>query len=254
MFLFNRILPYLSSFLILIFLEILLINPFLIYLVAIFLFFIVVLTLWQLTGRNFFNKNFEHFLISDLLFISSCFLLLLLLENTVIKQIFIIGTAIIYLLILLNIFSFLHRPEKYQPYTLENLFSYVNLITAFLFYASFFSFGLFLNTPSWLLTIFSFIIAFLISYQTLWVNKINFKRSNLFVIMIGLILAEFFWSVDFLPTSYFVNAVILIIVYYALINIVRDYLLGNLNKKLIRRYLTVSFFVLILILATAQWI
>jgi len=254
MIIFNRILPYISALLTFIFYELLLAKPVSIYFVTVFLFLNISLSVYSLTDRKFLSKIFGHFLLSPLLFIASTTVLLLFLENDLIKQLFIIGSSIIYLLILLNVYSFLHQPEKYQPYTLENLLSYVNLISVFLFYASFYCFGLFLNTPTWLLTILTLIITFLITYQTLWVSKINFSRSRFFVVLISLIISEMYLSIDFLPTSYFVNAVILTTFYYFLINVSREYLLNLLNKKTVIKYSIVSIIVLILTLATAPWI
>jgi len=254
MIIFDKILPYFSASLLLFLYEFLLWKPSFIYFIAPLLIITVILTIWRLTNKNFKSKDFGHFLLSPLLFIISCSIILLFLENNNIKQIFIIGSVLTYILIIINIYSFFHQTEKYQPYTIENLSGYVNLISIFLFYASFYSFGLFINTPTWFLTILVFIVTILISYQTLWVNKINFRKARLFLIIIGIIIAELFWCVDFLPTSYFVNAVILIIFYYVIINVSRDYLLGLINFKSVRQYLLVSFFVLILILATAPWI
>lgn len=254
MILLDKNLPYLSAAIVLVSYEILLWKPASLYFIIAILFLNIILSIYRITERKFISKVFGHFLLSPLLFIISCSTTLLFLENNNIKQIFIVGSSLIYLLILLNIYAFLHQTEKYQPYTLENLSSYVNLISVFLFYASFFSFGLFISAPVWLLAILAFIITILISYQTLWANKIDFKRARLFILIIGIILTELYWCVDFLPTSYFVNAVILIIFYYIVINISRDYLLNVLNKKSVRRYLIVSFLVLILTLATAPWI
>lgn len=254
MILFSRILTFLSSFLVLIFLEILLFFPNRIFIIAAVIFIIIFFSILYITTKKIISKDFEHFLISPLFFISSGFLLLLFLESPIIKQIFILGLSIIYYLILSNLFSFKFQTHKYQPYILENLLSYINLISIFLFYSSIFCFHLLLGISTFLLLPIIFIFTFIITYQLFWVNKIDFKKNWLFTLIIGLIFLELFWAISYLPTGYFVNAIILLIIYYIFINISRDFLLNNLEKRQIKKYLTIGLSALILILATAQWI
>ena len=254
MFLYNRILTFLSTVLILIFLELLLIYPNGVYIIAGVIFLIIYFSILYLTTKKILSKDFWNFLITPLFFLSSGFILLLFLESTIIKHIFIFGLAVIYYLILFNLFSFKFKSYKYQPYALENLFSYINLISAFLFYSSIFCFHLFFNISKLILLPIVFIFTLLLNYQSFWVNKIEFKRSIFFTSIISLIFLELFWAIFYLPTGYFVNAVILVVIYYIIVNISRDYLTDNIGKKQIKKYFYIGVSVLILTLATAQWV
>lgn len=254
MILFSKILTFLSSFLVLIFLEILLFFPNRIFIIAAVIFIIIFFSILYITTKKVISKDFGHFLITPLFFISSGFLLLLFLDSPIIKQIFIIGLSIIYYLILSNLFSFKYQAHKYQPYALENLLSYINLISIFLFYSSIFCFNLFLGVSKLILLPIILIFTLTLNYQSFWVNKIDFKKSVLFTLIIGLIFLELFWAIFYLPTGYFVNAVILVVIYYIIMNISRDFLVNILEKKQIKKYLIIGFAVLTITLATAQWI
>ena len=104
---FNRFLPILSTILVVITFELWVIRPIWTFYMAVAMFIIIVGTIWSLTGAKFFKKTFWNFLPTPLLFLTSAFIFFLLIDNLVIQQVFIFGIAIIYTLMLHNIFSFL---------------------------------------------------------------------------------------------------------------------------------------------------
>lgn len=251
--LFNKILPFLSAVLIVVVLEVWLAKPQMIYYAAGSLLLIVIISIWQITGRGFFKKTFWNFLFTPLLLVASGFILFLLLESVVVKQIFIFGLSLIFYLITYNIRSFLYQAESYQPYALENIYSYVNLLTSFMFYASFFGLYLFLDIPYWLTTIITFLVSLMLIYRTLWANKIEWSQGWLYIIAGGFVLAESFWVISFVPLSYFVAAFILMIIYYLVFSFIRDHLLGKINPRSIKKYIIVSIVSLAVVLITSQW-
>jgi len=251
--LFNKILPFLSAVLIVVAFEVWFAKPQMIYYVAGSLLLIVIISIWQITGRGLFKKTFWNFLFTPLLLVVSGFILFLLLESIAIKHIFIFGLSLVFYFIMYNIRSFLYQTESYQPYALENIYSYVNLLTSFMFYASFFGLYLFLDIPYWLTTIITFLVSLMLVYRTLWVNKIEWSQGWLYIIASGFVLAESFWVISFVPISYLVAAFILMIIYYLVLSFIRDHLLGKINSKSIKKYITVSVISLAAVLITSQW-
>ena len=252
-FLLNKILPYLSGILVGITFEIWAIHPEWTYYIGLILAFIVVVSIWLLTGRHLLRKTFWNFLSTPFLYIVSSFIFFLLIDNLVIRQLFIVGTAIIVLLTLHNIFSFLHQTEKYQPYALENIYSYVNLISLWLYYASFFGISILLGWPFWFFIILIFILTSFLFMRTLWSFKIPWQKSKLFILIIGLVLAEAGYIVYSLPTSYVFNALLLIVIYYLMMNIMKDYLQGVISRGNVRKYLLISLAVVTTAVATTKW-
>lgn len=152
-----------------------------------------------------------------------------------------------------NIFIYIYQHEKYQINSLENVSNYLNLISMFLFTSSFFGLSVFLNVALWQLSLVSFAITFALTFQTIWVNKINVRAALLQIFVICLILFELFWTVSFLPTAFYVNGLIIAISFYMMNNLMRLHLKNNLNNKIIRRYFILCGLVIFFVLLTARW-
>ncbi|MFZ5364963.1 MAG: hypothetical protein ACOZBH_02050 [Patescibacteria group bacterium] len=153
-----------------------------------------------------------------------------------------------------NIFIYIYQHEKYQTNSLENVSNYLNLAAMFLFSSSLFGFSIFLNIALWQLSLISFVFTFALTFQTIWINKINIRSAPLHIFVICLILFELFWAVSFLPTAFYVNGLIIAISFYFINNLMRLHLLNSLNKKIIRRYLILCGLTIFFVLLTAQWV
>lgn len=194
------------------------------------------------------------FLISLLFFNSGAYYFIFFISGELIRQIIIAAALIFNLITLTQIFYYYFRTEKYQVNALQNISSYLNLISVFNLTGAFFSLIVYLTWPAWLLSIFVFVVITVLSLQTMWVNKIQFKSAWRFSVISGLVGFEIFWATSFLPSSFLVNALIITVVYYAMVNLGRYYYIEKLNKSVVIRYLVISASVLLLTVATARWI
>ena len=79
------------------------------------------------------------------------------------------------------------------------------------------------------------------------------KNGWAYVIIITLATVEIFWAVSFLPTSIYVNGMVVVISYYLLAGLARNWLLGIRGRKVVKRYLLISFVALAIVLLTAKW-
>ncbi len=91
-------------------------------------------------------------------------------------------------------------------------------------------------------------------YQAIWINKITWLKSWSYILINSLVIAEFFLVISFLPTSFYVNGIILATVYYFILGLSRSYLLDKFEKKIIKKYIAVVLIVLIIVLGTARWL
>jgi hypothetical protein len=143
--------------------------------------------------------------------------------------------------------------SRYQAHSLENISTHLSLLTVFLVASSFFSLRIFLGVPLWLLIIsFGFILA-LATYQLIWSSDTKLVTSWPYISVITIVATEIFWAVGFLPTSVYVNGLVVTISYYLMTGLARNWLLGIQEGKVIKRYLLISTITLIIILATAKW-
>ncbi len=251
----KRLTPLLAPALIFAGLEFFFLKPDYIYFVAAFLILVLGTATWQIIGRGLRDIKVGWFYpLTPLAFLASGTLYLLFIESILAKHILAAALAIFCGVFLENIFVYIYQHEKYQANSLENVSNYLNLASMFLFNSSLFGFSLFLNIALWKLSLIAFAFTFILTFQTIWINKINVKAAWLHIFVICLILFELFWAASFLPTSFYVNGLVIAISFYLMNNLTRLHLLGNLNRKIIRRYFILCGLIIFFVLLTAQWV
>lgn len=250
----NYTIPTLASLFFLFAVEGFLKNPWQVYWLAPFILVVFILSLWLLTGRKIKKINFWHLIITLVLFSAGGLFFLAFLEGQLLKQLFVTGLTISIWVFLKTLFLKFHQKSKYQLYSLENISINLNLLTIFFITSSFFSLIIFLGVSFWfLLVIFSLIVTFL-NYQLIWVGGVKLKVGWPYILIITIALIEIFWAISFLPTSVYVNGIIMTVSYYLMSGLARNWLLGIREKRVIKRYLLISIIVLIIILLTAKWV
>ncbi len=253
LYLFNRILPYLSSLLIGITFVIWTVHPGLAWYCGIALAVITILSLWSLTSVKGERSAFWQFLSTPFALIASAFLYYFIVDNELLRPFFIGGVMVIFTLIQKNIFAFMHHTEQYQPYALENIYGYVNMLSLFLFYAGCYGLALLLAWPFWLITIFIFVITSLLFMRTLWSYKVPWQQSKLYVLLVGVVVAQGAYVIYSLPTGFLVDAFWLIAIYYVLMNVIKDYLKETMTLRRTRMYLILSGLAIVITMLTTKW-
>ncbi|MCX6741197.1 MAG: hypothetical protein NTY61_02250, partial [Candidatus Parcubacteria bacterium] len=94
----------------------------------------------------------------------------------------------------------------------------------------------------------------LLTYQTMWISGIVLNKSWLYLVVTDLLIVELFWASVFLPNTYYVKALLIVVAYYLLVNLSRNHLLGLLTKTMVWRYLVIGGIILGVVLGTAQWL
>jgi hypothetical protein len=249
----RRISSIVSLILILGFFELLLFKPDWFFFIILFLEATVILTIIGLAWKKIELQEVWQFLIPPVFLVGASYVILFFIEGVLYTQFFIVFVVFLLWNFIENTFLFLYQPVRYQPYALENISAYVNLITVFCIGASFHSSILFLGTSGAISTVFIFLVTFILIMQMLWINKIVIKGNYFVTGVIALIVAEMFWATIFLPSSYLVNGIVIAISYYFLVGIFRYWLLKSLDKKVFKRYIIISVSVFLLVAVTARW-
>ena len=247
---FNRIIPALAALLIFILLEQMLKTPEqLIWLVALTL-AVTVLSVWQLADQGFKDKKFWWLLTTPFFLLLGGISFLSFLEGVFLKHFFFLILVVLIWSFLEVVFLRFHFRPKYQAYSLENISTHLNLITVFLTASSLFSFVIFLGLFWWLAIGVFIVIVLLLAHQSIETDSF---AGWPYVLVITLLTTEIFWAVIFLPTSVYVNGIIVTIGYYLITGLIRNWLLEIRGKKVVFRYLLISVICLIIILVTAKW-
>ena len=251
---FIRLIPFLSSlFIFLIFYE-LIDKPERFYWLSPMLFIIIFFATYFLSQTSLKSTRFWIFLICPLIYLAGILSFIIFLEINWLK----IGLAAILNILLglwlQNLYLYNFKPEKYQTYGLQNFSSYLNLIAVFLITSSFFGFIIFLQLPVWLLIFGVVLITFLTIFQLMRISQINLNKSWLYFFIITMLMIQGFWILAFLPTSIYVNGLVLASVYYLAVGLSLNKLLGILEKSVIKRYVIIVLVVILVTLISAKWV
>lgn len=217
-------------------------------LIFLFIFFAV----WH-SSKQQFNKIFLNFLILPLALAFSGFSLALFIANALFFHIFAVLTAFLLYVLLWQYFLYFNLPYKYQPYSLEGLSWCIGLISGYFVFASCFGGLILLKFNIWIILPVLLIVSAFITYQFFWINKIDFDKNWLAVLIVILVLAELFYAISCLPTSYFVNAFVLTVSFYLMLGLGKLYFLNALTQKKVFTYFIVAGLALLAIFVTAQW-
>lgn len=218
-----------------------------------FLFFSLSLSLFGtrvIVGRV--SRDFFLYSIVPLFFTLSIFLFALFLEGKYTPHLMLI------ILLLLgvfyeNLYLRFHERERYQEYTMGNILSFLSVLIVYLFSAAMFGYGVYIDFPIWISQSFIMGLSFLLTYQVLEHHSVPLQKSWTYLIALTLSLGEFFWIINFLPSSIYVNAYILTVLHYVLLGVARNHLLGILNRSVVLRYMSIALASLAIVFGTAKW-
>lgn len=224
------------------------------YLVIVLTALVCALTLARLLDWHIRTFQFWHLWGTPLLLLVSSFGPFLLLENQLSK----LGLAVLVVLFLFlfveHVFSFIHLPMAYQPFTLEYLSGLLHIISVFFLSVLGFGLSLFLQTPLWILSLMFFLVLFFIVYGTLWAGKVDPSRARPYAFAGAVLTTELFAALSFLPTGFYTNAALLALGVYVFLGLSRAHALHKFSKEVLRRYLMVFVVLLLVIALTSQWI
>lgn len=254
MILLKRLIPIITPIIIFAAMEMLFLWPSLIYFFIVGMILVLGLATWQIIGKGLVHTEARWFyLLTPISFLVSGIIFILFLEQAWVKHTLALALSFFLGVFLENIFSYIYRHEKYQANSLENISNYLNLTSVFFLNASLFGFALFLSLPLWELSLISLVISFILTFQTIWINKIRPAAAWLHIIVICLILFEVFWTLSFLPTAFYVNGLVMTAAFYFTNNLTRLNLTGRLSKTLLVRYCVLCAIILLVVLLTAKW-
>jgi hypothetical protein len=109
----------------------------------------------------------------------------------------------------------------YKDKTARGIIAAGSIATFFLFYAM--SYGIYLNfdISLWILILVLTFVTMLVSFQYFWLINENKKNVLNYSLVLGLIMAEIVWVLNFWPFGYLTTGVITLIFYYVFWDLVR---------------------------------
>lgn len=228
--------------------------PLRIWMTALIVAFVVVWGMGSMSGWGADLERWGYVAITPVAFVLSSIAFMLFVESV---WLLIAISALVGLFVFFfmeHVFRFVHVPGIYQPYALEHTSLVLHIASMYFLTTTFFGLNTFLQVPIWLLSIGFFFVSAILVYETFWVSKIREKNAARIAAVGGLVLTEAFVAQSFLPTSFFVSAAVMAILFYLFLGVVRASMLHKLSKVVLRRYIATSGVFLLLLYITAKWI
>ena len=167
------------------------------------------------------------------------------------QQLLIALSAFAYYFIHLALYR-LHIYEKDK--TAHSIIASGGMATIFLIYCTMFAIYLNYNIPLYILMIIMMLITTLVSYQYFSLIREEKKRVFNFSLVLGLIMAEISWALNFWPFGYLTTGVIAFIFYYMFWDLVQCHFAGELSKRRVIANMIFLGFIVGLILSTSRWL
>ena len=249
----NRIVPGVVAFTLLLFLQQVVAVPRQVYAIGLISIVVLGLGVWQLAERRLLSEKFWRFMLTPILFFVSSVLFLSFLEHAFLKQLLLLVVVLLIWVYLEVLYLWFHFRPRYQVHSLENISSYLDLLTIFFTASSFLSISVFLGLSVWYLVPVFAMITGLVTYQLIWTSGAAFRSGLPYVLTIGLVATELFIAVSFLPTTAYVSGLAVGLPYYVMAGVSRNWLMGVREAAVVRRYLIIGMFGLLLVFATAKW-
>lgn len=204
---------------------------------------------WQV--RSF---QFWYLCGTPVLFLAAAFGFLLLLEHSAARFVLVgISSASVFIFAEL-IFSYIHLPVSYVPYSIEHASLPLNLLSIFFLAAFAFGTNTLIHASLPLLCVVFAVMTMYIVYGTLWVSKVSVEQALPYAVAGTVLATQLFAVLSFLPTGFYTNATLLALYFYVFLGMTRARSLQKLSRTVARRYVGFGVALMIFILTTARWV
>lgn len=165
------------------------------------------------------------------------------------------------LLILLSALAYyflhiaLYRLRSYEKdKTARGIIAAGSVATIFLFNAT--AYGIYLNfaISLWVLMAMLMLVTVLVSFQYFWLINENAKNVLNYSLVLGFVMAEIVWVLNFWPFGYLTTGVISLIFYYVFWDLVQSYFLNELSKRRIVKNMIFFGALVALVLSSTRWL
>lgn len=196
-------------------------------------------------------REFLHYIFNPVIFVWSACLLLLFFENVYFRHFFVLGVGVYIFFYFENLFYYLVSGNEESADGFLRITNLMNVVSVFFLAAGLYGVKTLIQLPIWLVSIvFSALLGALI-YGAFGLVKPVPKEIVWDILIVSLIMAEFFVVLNFLPIGFYAAGAVLGIIYYMIAGIVINFLKKGTAPY--QRYLLVGGALLLVVILTAKW-
>jgi hypothetical protein len=215
---------------------------------AVFMFFLLFVYFYQITKRVSQRASMTPI---PLLLIISTMGLLYFVQSVKQEQLLILLSAIAYYFLHIA----LYRLRNYQKdKTARGIIAAGSVAAIFLFNAT--AYGIYLNfaISLWILMGMLMLVTVLVSFQYFWLINDDMKNVLNYSLVLGFVMAEIVWVLNFWPFGYLTTGVISLIFYYVFWDLIQCHFLNALSKKRVVVNMLVFGLLVALVLSSTRWL
>ena len=213
--------------------------------ISINLFFTLLFLFSQKPSPKATTNLFAYFLF--VLSLVACFIFI---KNDILKIItYIVGFLMSFLSLMHVRYLITHNRENYF---LNDVDYYIFLFSSFLATNSLFAFNIFLGLNKFLLTILAFIYFFIFYFCIYYYHTKNLKDVYKHIFTSSIVSSEVFVVSSFLPYSFYVDAIIVLLFNFVLSSTIKDYLANKFSESQFKKIVVLLLFLLAVVLITAK--
>lgn len=138
--------------------------------------------------------------------------------------------------------------------TARSIFSAALIATIFLFYSVVYGFYINFNVPLWLFLLAHFVFVMMVTFVSLRAYSSDYRRIILYSAVIAFAMMQLVWMSNFWPFGYLTMAVVSLVFYYVLWDLVQMEFLELLSKRRILVTLVFCVILAVAVLFSTQWL
>ncbi len=184
------------------------------------------------------------------LFVVGSLGLLYFIENHWQQNVFILICAFIYYFLHIALYRLqLYRKDK----TAIGIISAGNVAAVFLMYAV--AYGIYLNfaISLWFFMAFIFLVTMFLGFQYFWLINENKRIVLNYSLILGFVMAEIVWVLNFWPFGYLTTSVVGLIFYFVFWDIIQRHFLQKLSKRRIVANMVFLGVIVTIVLSSTRW-
>jgi hypothetical protein len=194
------------------------------------------------------------FLFYSSFFMAAGFIFVLIMTSDLAINIFSILWALVLVIFLYAVFHFSYETKSRILIEIKNIIPYINVASLFVVAATLININIFLALSWWAVLLIFIGVTFMFNWPFMLLYENDFKTSILYNGIITLIMAEVMAATLYLPAGFYVLGAVVALIYYLVAILMQKKLEGQLVRKKVAGHLVFVVILLIIILATSQWI
>lgn len=163
------------------------------------------------------------------------------------------GTVVLNGLFLEDLFTYYYQPLKYANVSLPNLSFFLLTIGTWGLMSMGFALELISVADHWMVTLGALAFTATNMVHTLRSYKVWKPENIMSVAAVTLVVTELVWMLQYWPTTFYVNGLVVALVVYCIPALIQLQLRNALQRDAVLRYVGIATAALILTLSTAQW-